>query len=67
MIPAFAVSNTINCYITNKTNSIYAGLFSAVMWSTWIMTADQCNCIEKETAIQEKNKKTIPIFYIYLL
>lgn len=39
MIPAFAVSNTINCYITNKTNSIYAGLFSAVMWSTWIMTA----------------------------
>lgn len=39
MIPAFAVSNTINCYVTNKTNSIYAGLFSAVMWSTWIMVA----------------------------
>lgn len=39
MIPAFAVSNTINCYVTNKTNSIYAGLFSAVMWSAWILTA----------------------------
>lgn len=39
MLPAFAVGNTINCYITNKTNSIYAGLFSAVLWSTWVMIA----------------------------
>lgn len=39
MLPAFAVGNTINCYVTNKTNSIYAGLFSGVLWSTWVVIA----------------------------
>lgn len=39
MLPSFAVGNTINCYVTNKTNSIYAGLFSGILWSTWVLVA----------------------------
>ena len=37
MLPSFLVGNCINCYITNKTNSVYAGVFCAVLWATWIM------------------------------
>lgn len=37
MFPSFLVGNCINCYITNKTNSVYAGVFCAVLWATWIM------------------------------
>lgn len=39
MFLTFLVSNAVNCYVTNKTNSIYAGCLSALMWSTWIMVA----------------------------
>ena len=39
MLPSFAIGNTINCYVTNKTNSIYAGLFSGILWSTWVLVA----------------------------
>ncbi len=37
MLPSFLVGNCINCYITNKTNSVYAGVLCAVLWATWIM------------------------------
>ena len=30
-------ANAVNVYITNKTNSVYAGLFTALLWSTWLM------------------------------
>lgn len=39
MFFTFLVSNAVNCYVTNKTNSIYAGCLSALMWSTWLMVA----------------------------
>lgn len=39
MLPSFSVGNTINCYVTNKTNSIWAGLFSGILWSTWVLVA----------------------------
>lgn len=39
MLPSFSVGNTINCYVTNKTNSIWAGLFTGIIWSTWVLVA----------------------------
>lgn len=37
----FLIANGLNCYITNKTNSIYAGVTTAMLWSTWMMVACQ--------------------------
>lgn len=37
----FLVSNALNCYVTNRTNSVYAGVASAMLWSTWLMVACQ--------------------------
>ena len=36
MLPALLIGNLINCYITNKTNSNWAGVFTAMMWTAWI-------------------------------
>lgn len=33
------VGNAINIFISQKTNSIWPGLFSAVLWGTWTITA----------------------------
>lgn len=37
----FLIANAVNCYVTNKTNSIYAGAVTAMLWSTWMMVACQ--------------------------
>ncbi|MDD4011357.1 MAG: alpha/beta hydrolase [Sphaerochaetaceae bacterium] len=39
------VGNAINVFITQKTNSIWPGLFSAVLWGTWTITA--CTAVLK--------------------
>lgn len=39
MLPSFSVGNTINCYVTNRTNSIWAGLFAGIIWSAWVLVA----------------------------
>ena len=39
------VGNAINVFITQKTNSIWPGLFSAVIWGTWTITA--CTAVLK--------------------
>lgn len=41
MFLSFVVGNALNCYITNKTNSIYTGAFTAMLWTTWLMVACQ--------------------------
>ncbi|MDD4832674.1 MAG: hypothetical protein PHI78_03260, partial [Clostridia bacterium] len=41
MFLSFIVGNALNCYITNRTNSIYAGVFTAMLWTTWLMVACQ--------------------------
>lgn len=39
------VGNVINVFISQKTNSIWSGLFSAVIWGTWTITA--CTAVLK--------------------
>lgn len=34
-LPYLALCGLINCFITNKTNSVYAGVFSAALLSAW--------------------------------
>ncbi len=41
MFLSFLVANALNCYLTNRTNSIYAGVLTAMMWTTWLMVACQ--------------------------
>lgn len=36
-LPFLALCGLINCFITNKTNSVYAGVFSAALLSAWAL------------------------------
>ncbi|MGN1163286.1 MAG: hypothetical protein ACI4S4_00625, partial [Candidatus Ornithospirochaeta sp.] len=40
ILPLFigmTIANTLNIYVSKKTNSIWAGLFTALLWGTWMI------------------------------
>lgn len=40
ILPLFigmSVANALNIYVSKKTNSIWSGLFTAILWGTWII------------------------------
>lgn len=39
LVIGMAVANALNIYVSKKTNSIWAGLFTALLWGSWIITS----------------------------
>ena len=37
LVIGMAIANALNIYICKKTNSIWAGLFTALLWGTWML------------------------------
>lgn len=40
MLPWLAISGLVNCYLTNKTNSTYTGVFCATLISAWSLAGN---------------------------
>ena len=39
LVLGMAVANALNIYVSRKTNSIWAGFFTALLWGAWIITS----------------------------
>jgi hypothetical protein len=39
MVIGIGVGNALNVYVSQKTNSVWPGLFTALLFGTWAMTA----------------------------
>ena len=39
LVLGMAVANALNIYVSKKTNSIWAGFFTALLWGAWIITS----------------------------
>lgn len=39
LVLGMAVANALNVYVSKKTNSIWAGFFTALLWGSWIITS----------------------------
>jgi hypothetical protein len=37
LVIGMAIANALNIYICKKTNSIWTGLFTALLWGTWVI------------------------------